>query len=81
MTQVIEVNSSLEKTVEFKVFLGEAIEQLSNELSKKFNISEEIILRNFIESFTVIVGAFQTSLIPHDDLRKKVPYAFLFPRF
>lgn len=81
MTQVIEVNSSLEKTVEFKLFLGEAIDELSINLSKKFNISKDIILKNFIESFTVIVGAYQTSLIPHEDLRKRVPYGFLFPDF
>lgn len=81
MTQVIEVNSSLERTVEFKLFIGESIEALSLNLSKKFNISKDIFLRNFIESFTVIIGAYQTSLIPHEDLRKRVPYAFLFPNF
>lgn len=81
MTQVIEVNSSLERTVEFKLFLGEAINELSSELNKKFNISKDIILKNLIESFTVIVGAYQTSLIPHEDLRKRVSYAFLLPDF
>lgn len=81
MTQVIEVNSSLERTVEFKLFLGEAIDELSTQLNKKFNISKDIILKNLIESFTVIVGAYQTSLIPHEDLRKRVSYAFLFPDF
>jgi len=80
-TQVIEVNSSLEATVRFKLFLGESIDQLTTQISNLFNLPKEIILKNFIESFTVIVGSYQTSLIPHEELRKKIPYGFLFPDF
>lgn len=79
--QIIEVNSSLEKTVEFKVFLGESLDQTTTQVSKKFNISKELLIKNLMESFTVVVGAYQMSLLPHGELRKKVPYAFLFPEF
>ena len=79
--QIIEINSSLERTVAFKVFLGESLDMLTNLVSKKFNISKEILLKNLMESFTIFIGAYQMSLLPHNELRKRVPYAFLFPDF
>lgn len=79
--QIIEANSSLEKTVEFKVFLGESLDATTSTVARKFNISKELLIKNLMESFTVIIGAFQMSLLPHGELRKRVPYAFLFPDF
>lgn len=80
-SQIIEINSSLEKTVEFKIFLGESVDFVASTLARKYGISKEILLKNLMESFTVIIGAYQMSLLPHNELRKRVPYAFLFPDF
>lgn len=79
--QIIEVNSSLEKTVEFKVFLGESLNLTTTVVAKKFGIAKDLLIKNLMESFTVIIGAYQMSLLPHGELRKRVPYAFLFPDF